>query len=198
MEARVLDLFAGSGALGIEALSRYMATQEGLSVIALRIGGFQPSEDARGDKGLSMLDAFVSQEDLQQLLEQCIDDTSLQFALFNALSATTAAADLPVGLVRADAIWRGRLEACTREGVAVAAAEGAPIDLAQALREYEETDPDQRTSMQVDVDSGREPELDAIQGAILRAAARNGLPAPTTAHLAGLIARRAGVPAPVG
>jgi hypothetical protein len=79
------DLYGVSKCFG-EALSRYMATQEGLSVIALRIGGFQPREDAKGDKGISMLDAFVSQEDLQQLIERCIDDTSLQFGLFNALS----------------------------------------------------------------------------------------------------------------
>jgi NAD(P)-dependent dehydrogenase (short-subunit alcohol dehydrogenase family) len=80
------DLYGVSKCFG-EALSRYMATQEGLSVIALRIGGFQPKEKAADDTGLSMLDAFVSQEDLQQLLELCIDDTSLHFALFNALSA---------------------------------------------------------------------------------------------------------------
>jgi NAD(P)-dependent dehydrogenase (short-subunit alcohol dehydrogenase family) len=79
------DLYGVSKCFG-EALSRYMATQEGLSVIALRIGGFQPREDAKGDTGISMLDAFVSQEDLQQLIERCIDDTSLQFAIFNGLS----------------------------------------------------------------------------------------------------------------
>lgn len=80
------DLYGVSKCFG-EALSRYMATQEGLSVIALRIGGFQPKEKAAEDTGLSMLDAFVSQDDLQQLIERCIDDTSLHFALFNALSA---------------------------------------------------------------------------------------------------------------
>jgi NAD(P)-dependent dehydrogenase (short-subunit alcohol dehydrogenase family) len=80
------DLYGVSKCFG-EALSRYMATQEGLSVIALRIGGFQPAEEAKGETGLSMLDAFVSQEDLQQLMELCIDDTSLQFGIFNGLSA---------------------------------------------------------------------------------------------------------------
>ncbi|HVX83592.1 MAG TPA: NAD(P)-dependent oxidoreductase [Phycisphaerae bacterium] len=79
------DLYGVSKCFG-EALGRYMATQEGLSVIALRIGGFQPADKAREDAGLSMLDAFVSEEDLQQLMERCIDDTSLQFGLFHGLS----------------------------------------------------------------------------------------------------------------
>jgi NAD(P)-dependent dehydrogenase (short-subunit alcohol dehydrogenase family) len=79
------DLYGVSKCFG-EALSRYMAEQEGLSVIALRIGGFQPVEEAKTETGLSMLDAFVTRRDLQQLLEKCIDDTSLRFGLFHALS----------------------------------------------------------------------------------------------------------------
>jgi hypothetical protein len=63
-----------------------MAEQENLSVIALRIGGFQPPEAARGQTGIGMLDAWVSQRDLQQLIEKCIDNNTLQFAIFNALS----------------------------------------------------------------------------------------------------------------
>jgi NAD(P)-dependent dehydrogenase (short-subunit alcohol dehydrogenase family) len=79
------DLYGVSKCFG-EALSRYMASQEGLSVIALRIGGFQPTEEAKKETGIAMLDAFISQDDMQQILEKCIDDTALQFGLFNALS----------------------------------------------------------------------------------------------------------------
>jgi NAD(P)-dependent dehydrogenase (short-subunit alcohol dehydrogenase family) len=79
------DLYGVSKCFG-EALSRFMAEQEGLSVIALRIGGFQPAHEATKEAGLSMLDAFITRRDLQQLLEKCIDDTSLKFGLFNALS----------------------------------------------------------------------------------------------------------------
>jgi UDP-glucose 4-epimerase len=79
------DLYGVTKCFG-EALGRYMADQEGLSVIALRIGAFQPLEVARDEGSIGMLDAFVSQRDLQQLIERCIDDTQLGFAIFNGLS----------------------------------------------------------------------------------------------------------------
>src|SRR5438477_368983 len=60
------DLYGVSKCFG-EALARYMAEQEGLSAIALRIGAFQPDESARKDSGINMLDAWVSQRDLNQL-----------------------------------------------------------------------------------------------------------------------------------
>jgi 2-dehydropantoate 2-reductase len=50
--------------------------------------------------------------------------------------------------------------------------------------------------MRRDIAAGREPELDAIPGAVLRAARRHGLECPTIARLSAQIARRAGVPPP--
>lgn len=79
------DLYGVSKCFG-EALGRYMAEKEGLSVIALRIGAFQSREVARDQKGLWMVDAFVSRRDLNQLIERCIDVENLQFAIFNGLS----------------------------------------------------------------------------------------------------------------
>jgi NAD(P)-dependent dehydrogenase (short-subunit alcohol dehydrogenase family) len=79
------DLYGVSKCFG-EALGRYMAEQEGLSVIALRIGAFQPLETVQSEKGLQMLDAFVSQRDLNQLIQLCIEDEQLQFAIFHGLS----------------------------------------------------------------------------------------------------------------
>jgi ketopantoate reductase len=51
--------------------------------------------------------------------------------------------------------------------------------------------------MQRDIAAGRGPELDAIPGSVLRAAARHGIACPTIERLVALIAQRAGVPAPV-
>jgi UDP-glucose 4-epimerase len=79
------DLYGVTKCFG-EALGRYMAEQEGLSVIALRIGAFQPLEAARQESSVGMLDAFVSHRDLQQLVERCIDDERLRFAVFHGLS----------------------------------------------------------------------------------------------------------------
>ncbi|HEX3358174.1 MAG TPA: NAD(P)-dependent oxidoreductase [Tepidisphaeraceae bacterium] len=79
------DLYGVSKCFG-EALARYMAQQEGLSSIAIRIGAFQSRKIAQQKGGINMLDAWVSQRDLSQLIEQCIDDEKLQFAIFNGLS----------------------------------------------------------------------------------------------------------------
>ncbi len=79
------DLYGVTKCFG-EALGRYMAEQEGLSVIAIRIGAFQPLEAARREEGLGMLDAFVSWRDLNQLLQRCIDVENLRFAVLHGLS----------------------------------------------------------------------------------------------------------------
>jgi len=79
------DLYGVSKCFG-EALGRYMAEQEGLSVIALRIGAFQPTETVQQESGLPYLDAFVSRRDLHQLIVRCIDVEDVHFAILHALS----------------------------------------------------------------------------------------------------------------
>ncbi|HEU5102297.1 MAG TPA: NAD(P)-dependent oxidoreductase [Roseiflexaceae bacterium] len=79
------DLYGVTKCFG-EALGRYMAEQEGLSVIALRIGAFQPHEAARDEGSIGMLDAWVSQRDLNQLIERCIDVANITFAILHGLS----------------------------------------------------------------------------------------------------------------
>lgn len=79
------DLYGVSKCFG-EALARYMAEQEGLSAICLRIGGCQSPETAATSRGLAMLDSFVSNRDLNQMIEKSIDNPLLQFAIFHGLS----------------------------------------------------------------------------------------------------------------
>jgi hypothetical protein len=79
------DLYGVSKCFG-EALGRYMAEKEGVSCIAIRIGGFQPIEMARGELGVSMLDAWVSERDLNQLIEKCIDAENITFAIVHGIS----------------------------------------------------------------------------------------------------------------
>jgi hypothetical protein len=79
------DLYGVSKCFG-EALARYMAEQENLSAICLRIGAFQPHESARSEKAIGMLDAWVSRRDLNQLIQKCIDVENIKFAIFNGLS----------------------------------------------------------------------------------------------------------------
>jgi 2-dehydropantoate 2-reductase len=114
----------------------------------------------------------------------------------NALACTTSAADRPIGFIRGDPVWRRALEECIAEASAVAVAEGAAMDPAVSLAELDDAHPELGSSMQRDIAAGREPELDAIPGSVLRAAARHGLSCPTIARLSAQIAERAGVAAP--
>jgi 2-dehydropantoate 2-reductase len=116
----------------------------------------------------------------------------------NSLACMTAAHDVTFGAIREDSARWAQLEACVREGAAVARAEGAEIDPEVVFGEFEALHAGFGTSMQRDVAAGREPELDAIAGAVLRAGERHGIPCPTVAALAAQIAERAGVPVPAG
>jgi 2-dehydropantoate 2-reductase len=114
----------------------------------------------------------------------------------NALACTTSASDRPLGFIRSDPEWRGKLTACIAEAAAVANADGATIDPASTMQELEEAHAELGSSMQRDIAAGREPELDAVPGSVLRAGKRLGIACPTIAELAARIAARAGVPPP--
>jgi 2-dehydropantoate 2-reductase len=109
----------------------------------------------------------------------------------NALACTTSAWDLPLGEIRTDPERRAALESCVREASAVARAEGAHVSPEATMAELDDAHGELRTSMQRDIAAGREPELDAIPGSVLRAAARHGLECPAIERLAALAARRA-------
>jgi 2-dehydropantoate 2-reductase len=114
----------------------------------------------------------------------------------NALACMTTAYDLRLGAIRDDPELRAQLDACVAEGAAVAQADGARIDPAVVRDEVDRVHASFTSSMQRDIAAGREPELDAIAGAVLRAGARHSIACPAIAELAARIAERAGVPAP--
>jgi 2-dehydropantoate 2-reductase len=115
----------------------------------------------------------------------------------NAIACATSAWDLPLGEIRSDPERRAALEACVREGAAVAQAEGADVAPGDTMAELDDAHPGLRTSMQRDIAAGRAPELDAIAGSVLRAAGRHGLACPEIERLARVAARRAGIAPPV-
>ena len=115
----------------------------------------------------------------------------------NALACTTSAFDRLLGEILATPELRAELVGAIEEGCAVAAAEGARIDAAEPLGELSAAHPTLGSSMQRDIAAGRPPELDAIPGAVLRAAARHGVPCPTIERLVAAIAARVGVSAPI-
>jgi 2-dehydropantoate 2-reductase len=114
-----------------------------------------------------------------------------------ALALTTSAADRPLGFVRSDPRWRSALDNAVAETARVAAAEGATLHPAATIAELESAHAELGSSMQRDIAAGREPELDAIPGSVMRAAARHGLTCPTIERLVEMIAARAGIEPPV-
>ncbi|MHB1537399.1 MAG: ketopantoate reductase family protein [Solirubrobacteraceae bacterium] len=116
----------------------------------------------------------------------------------NALACTTSAYDMRLGAILSTPELREQLIAAIEETAAVAAAEGAAIDPSQPLGELVAAHASLRSSMQRDIAAGRVPELDAIGGAVLRAATRHGLPCPTVERLVAAVCRRAGMRAGAG
>lgn len=90
---------------------------------------------------------------------------------------------LPLGDVRVH--HREELTALVEETAAVSRACGGPADPAGALARYDGFPPGMKSSMQRDAEAGRPLELDAIGGALLRAAERHGVPVPVTARVVG-------------
>ena len=112
----------------------------------------------------------------------------------NALACTTSAYDLPLGPIRTTPELRADLEEAVREGAAVAQAEGATVAPSDVMAELLDAHAELGSSMNRDIAAGREPELDQIPGAVLRAARRHGLECPTIARLMGQIASRSRAP----
>jgi len=115
----------------------------------------------------------------------------------NALACTTSAYDKLLGEIRSTPELRADLVGAIEEACAVGRAEGAAdVDPARAIGELERAHDTLGSSMQRDIAAGRTPELDAIPGSVLRAAARHGIPCPTIERLVVMIAARAGVAVP--
>ncbi|MEV5574174.1 2-dehydropantoate 2-reductase [Spirillospora sp. NPDC052269] len=93
---------------------------------------------------------------------------------------------LPIGGVRTERC--DELVALVEETTAVSRACGAPLDAAQILARYDAFPPGSKSSMQRDAEAGRPLELDAIGGALLRAAERHGIAVPLTAKLVAALA----------
>jgi 2-dehydropantoate 2-reductase len=114
----------------------------------------------------------------------------------NALACTTSAFDRLLGEIRSTPELRAELVGAIEEGCAVAQAEGAaiasgdPLVPARVLGELTAAHATLGSSMQRDIAAGRPPELDAIPGAVLRAAARHGIECPTIERLVGMIRAR--------
>jgi 2-dehydropantoate 2-reductase len=103
----------------------------------------------------------------------------------------TSASGMNAGEILADAVWNGKLSSAVAEACAVANASGAEIDKGQIQAIIANSPPGMRSSMQKDVAAGRQLELDAIGGPVLRGGEKYGIDVSTTAKLMTAIRKRA-------
>ncbi len=142
-------------------------------------------------------DALVGAEVPTEILDSEPQVMWSKLVRLNALACTTSAYDKLLGEIRSTPELRAELVGAMEEAAAAGRAEGAAVDAATAIAELDRAHATLGSSMQRDIAAGREPELDAIPGSVMRAAARHGLTCPTIARLVTLIAARAGVQPPV-
>jgi 2-dehydropantoate 2-reductase len=131
----------------------------------------------------ALAEAFAAAGPATRVLE---DETAALWAKMSFLAPfalLTTRYGLPLGDIRTR--HRDELTALVEETAAISHACGGPADPAQALARYDAFPPSTKSSMQRDAEAGRPLELDAIGGALLRAAERHGVPAPVAARVVG-------------
>jgi 2-dehydropantoate 2-reductase len=110
------------------------------------------------------------------------DETTLlweKLVFLAPVALATAALHAPLGAVREDPSF----VACREEAGTAARAAGAAVDLDPICALHEAAPPAMQSSMQKDVAAGREPELAAIAGPIVRLGAEHGFPTAATQSL---------------
>jgi 2-dehydropantoate 2-reductase len=111
------------------------------------------------------------------------------------LALSTSASGLDIGGLFANVDWKRKLLAAIDEACAVAKASGAEVDPRQIQGIAQSMPPAMRSSMQKDLAAGRQLELDAIGGPIVRGGQRFEIDVSTTAELvAAILAKSSPLP----
>jgi 2-dehydropantoate 2-reductase len=109
-----------------------------------------------------------------------------KFVYLAPFSGFTGAARLPIGPLWADPHIREMFYAAAREVAALAAAEGVTTsgDRFETLRQYmDNIPPTTRSSLLIDLEMGKRIEVEALQGAAIRRAAKHDLAMPIISTL---------------
>ena len=120
-----------------------------------------------------------------------------KFVYLAAFSGITGASRQPIGVVRSDEVCRRQLFAAFAEIERLARAEGVQLqgDVLGRLTTYIDGVPEtMRSSLLIDLSQGKRIEVEALQGSVVRRAARLGLPVPVMETLYGIL--RAAAPRP--
>jgi 2-dehydropantoate 2-reductase len=109
-----------------------------------------------------------------------------KFVFLAALAGFTGAARLPIGPVWGDPFIKAQFLLACREIEAVARAEGVPVapDVVDRIIPYVDAIPgSMRSSLLIDLQQGKRIEVEALQGTVVRRAAKLGVPVPIMATL---------------
>jgi 2-dehydropantoate 2-reductase len=109
-----------------------------------------------------------------------------KFVFLAALAGFTGAARLPIGPVWSDPFTRTQFLAGCREIEALARAEGVPVaaDVVDRMISYIDAIPgSMRSSLLIDLQHGNRIEVEALHGAVVRRAAKLGVPTPIMSTL---------------
>ncbi len=122
-----------------------------------------------------------------------------KFVYLVAFSGFTGAARLPIGHLWKSPHTQEMFYACSREVASIAAAEGVTISANRfdTLKEYmDNISPITRSSLLIDLEQGKRIEVEALQGAAVRRAAKHGLPTPILSTLYSVLKPWEGGPVP--
>jgi 2-dehydropantoate 2-reductase len=159
----------------VEMASRYESAREGMAELARVLS--DAGVKARGEWPIS------ERSEPQVMWSKLVR--------LNALACTTSAYDKLLGEIRSTPELRADLVGAIEESCAAGQAEGADnVNPQKAIDELERAHETLGSSMQRDIAAGRSPEVDAIPGSVLRAAARHGLECPTIERLVAMIEAR--------
>jgi len=159
----------------VEMASRYESAREGMAELARVLS--DAGVKARGEWPIS------ERSEPQVMWSKLVR--------LNALACTTSAYDKLLGEIRSTPELRADLVGAIEESCAAGQAEGAEdVNPQKAIDELERAHVTLGSSMQRDIAAGRTPEVDAIPGSVLRAAARHGLDCPTIERLVAMIRAR--------
>lgn len=146
---------------------------------------FARIEVARGRGTGDSVDSLVADLAGAGFEARAVDDERFmlwrKLAFLGPFALMTTAHRLPVGPIRT--LHDEELTALVTEVAAVSCADGGPCDPAPTLAAFETFGPEMKSSMLRDAEAGNPLEIDAIGGAILRAARTHGIPVPVTEAL---------------
>ena len=109
-----------------------------------------------------------------------------KFVFLAALAGFTGAARLPIGPLWADCFTKAQFMAGCREIEAVARAEGVlvAVDVVDRIISYIDSIPgSMRSSLLIDLQAGKRIEVEALQGSVVRRAAKRGVSVPIMSTL---------------